>query len=246
MQNSTEPAMLVIGAGGGIGYAVTEQLAQRFSEYKVFALSRSFVSFSTSNVVSTQLDTSDEGDIKRFISEHKQQGTRFKYVICCVGLLHDDEANIAPEKRLEDINEAQLLEYFRVNTIVPALWVKNLVDVMVTGEPSVVGCVSARVGSISDNRLGGWYGYRSSKAALNMMLKTASVEYARRAKTTALLSYHPGTVATKLSAPFQKNVAAKKLFTPTFTANKLIDLLTGLSAEQSPYYLDWEGKTIAW
>jgi NAD(P)-dependent dehydrogenase (short-subunit alcohol dehydrogenase family) len=126
---------------------------------------------------------------------------------------------------------------------VPALWLKYLVKVMAKDKASIV-FFSARVGSISENGLGGWYGYRASKAALNMFVKTASVEYKRRSPNTTLACYHPGTVDTNLSKPFQANVKQGKLFTVDFTVSKLLHHMEGFDAEQSPYYIDWEGKTI--
>jgi len=103
---------------------------------------------------------------------------------------------------------------------------------------------SARVGSVSDNRLGGWYGYRASKAALNMMLKTASVELKRRAKGVKLVSFHPGTTDTSLSKPFQKNVPEGKLFTPDFVAQQLLSLESRLVLDGELSYLDWQGQEI--
>jgi NAD(P)-dependent dehydrogenase (short-subunit alcohol dehydrogenase family) len=105
---------------------------------------------------------------------------------------------------------------------------------------------SARVGSINDNLLGGWYGYRASKAALNMLLKSAQVECQRRAKNISLVSYHPGTVDTELSRPFQANVPKDKLFSSEFTVSQLLQFVTNLLAEDGPHYIDWQGKTIPW
>jgi NAD(P)-dependent dehydrogenase (short-subunit alcohol dehydrogenase family) len=110
----------------------------------------------------------------------------------------------------------------------------------------VVAVLSARVGSIGDNRLGGWYGYRASKAALNMFLQTAAVEYARRARRVKLLAFHPGTTDTALSAPFQKNVAAGKLFTPDFVAQRLLGLMDAAEPDGRLGFLDWAGKTVPW
>ena len=105
---------------------------------------------------------------------------------------------------------------------------------------------SARVGSINDNKLGGWYGYRASKAALNMMLKCAQIECQRRAKNISLISYHPGTVETELSKPFQSKVPTGKLFSAHFTVTQLLNIIPSLSAENGPHYIDWQGNTIPW
>ncbi|MED5234325.1 MAG: SDR family NAD(P)-dependent oxidoreductase, partial [Pseudomonadota bacterium] len=152
---------------------------------------------------------------------------------------------IHPEKRLEDVSEQALAAYFSTNSIIPAMWLKHLVNIM-SKEGSTLVCLSARVGSIADNGLGGWYGYRASKAALNMLVKTASVEYKRRLKDVMLVCYHPGTVDTGLSKPFQKNVAAKKLFTPEFTAKQLIHHLSALNRDQACHFIDWNGEVVTW
>ena len=164
-----------------------------------------------------------------------------------MGVLHGDHDGVmlSPEKKLEDLSQTQLLTYFRINSVVPALWLKHLVN-HVDKSSSVVCFVSARVGSISDNRMGGWYGYRASKSALNMLIKTASIEYRRRTKHTALVSYHPGTVDTDLSKPFQGNVKQNKLFEPEFTAKQLVNILADVDVDQGPYYLDWDNKPIRW
>lgn len=112
-----------------------------------------------------------------------------------------------------------------------------------------ITALSARVGSINDNELGGWYTYRASKAALNMLFKTAAIELARRAKNTKLILFHPGTTDTELSKPFQKNVPAGKLFTPEFVAGQLFELTNNnpdLKLNGEPAYLDWQGSTIPW
>lgn len=112
--------------------------------------------------------------------------------------------------------------------------------------PAHLVFLSARVGSIADNHLGGWYGYRASKAALNMMLKSAHIEYNRRAKNICLVSYHPGTVATQLSESFRANVPEGKLFSPEFAIAKLLIHTQALTSENGPHYIDWQGKTIPW
>jgi NAD(P)-dependent dehydrogenase (short-subunit alcohol dehydrogenase family) len=176
----------------------------------------------------------------------KERGIVLSKVICTTGVLHvSGDKILKPEKRLEDINAMQLAEYFRVNTMVPALWLKHLIKVIDKAGATII-FFSARVGSISENGLGGWYGYRASKAALNMIVKTASIEYRRRAPNTILGCYHPGTVDTGLSKPFQANVKPGKLFTPQFTVSQLLSHIQHFNVEASPYYFDWDGKSIAY
>lgn len=238
---------VVIGASGGIGKAVVSQLAER--QDKVYALSRSGYKADewNDNVVAKAVDSNDESAIRAFIDELKEAGDRVALAICTIGMLHDEAADpaIAPEKKLEDLDPAQLATYFTVNSILPAMWLKHLVDV-VDKEKATIVCLSARVGSISDNRLGGWYGYRASKAALNMLLKTAAIEYRRRTKTTTLVSYHPGTVDTGLSEPFQANVKPEKLFEADFTATQLLTHIAELGSDDSPHFIDWDGENVAW
>lgn len=237
---------LVIGASGGIGRELVSQMSDNGKS--VVAISRTgFADDNWSeNVISLACDSNDENQIRAVIEQLQAQKHTVNFAVCTVGMLHGEIDGIAvkPEKQLESLNQPQLVAYFTVNTIIPSLWVKHLVSVM--SSSAVLVCLSARVGSISDNRLGGWYGYRASKAALNMMIKTAAIEYSRRAKGTALVCYHPGTVDTTLSEPFQVNVKPEKLFTPEFTVSQLLKITRGLSPEEGPYYLDWDGKPINW
>ena len=240
--------IVVIGASGGIGQAVTRQLAEQNPHTTVYALSRKGLSFpKADNIRARQVETGDEAAIKAFCQQLREHNEQVVTAVCTIGTLHStvDGVALAPEKKLEDLQQQQLQAYFKVNSIIPALWLKHLVRVM-SPNPSQVVCLSARVGSISDNRIGGWYGYRASKAALNMLVKTAAVEYGRRAKSTSLLCYHPGTVDTALSEPFQHNVKPEKLFTPEFTAQQLIAALPTLTSEQSPYFLDWDHEVVSW
>ncbi|MFT6267752.1 MAG: NAD(P)-dependent dehydrogenase (short-subunit alcohol dehydrogenase family) [Alphaproteobacteria bacterium] len=236
--------MLVIGAGGGIGQEVVKQLCTNNPNSQVYSVSRSQTPSLFQNQQHFTFDSTNESDIKAFVTELSAKQVKLSQVVCTTGVLHTSgDKTLKPEKRLEDIEPIQLAEYFRVNTAVPAMWLKHLVKVVAKDKASIV-FFSARVGSISENGLGGWYGYRASKAALNMIVKTASIEYKRRAPNTTLACYHPGTVDTGLSKPFQSNVKPGKLFTVEFTVSQLLIHMQGFDALHSPYYFDWEGKTI--
>jgi NAD(P)-dependent dehydrogenase (short-subunit alcohol dehydrogenase family) len=126
------------------------------------------------------------------------------------------------------------------------LWIKFLTPYLSSKAPCKLVVFSARVGSISDNNLGGWYSYRASKAALNMMLKTAAIELARRAKNIKIIAFHPGTTDTPLSRPFQKNVPDEKLFTCNFVATQLLNIIENIEIDGKASYLDWQGKAIQW
>ena len=247
---STPNTALVIGASGGIARALIDELLTHPEMEYVHAISRSDLVNTHPNITAYTLNSLDEHAVAEFVEQQKSDATQYRFVISTVGILHrepsDSLCGLKPEKRLEDIDPLQLQAYFEVNTILPAIWLKHLVKIMPKRLPSTIAFLSARVGSITDNKLGGWYGYRASKSALNMLIKNAAIEYSRRNKNVALLSYHPGTVDTGLSKPFQANVKSDKLFTPEFTAQCLVSLLTQATAEESPYYLDWAGKTIPW
>ncbi|GAB56241.1 oxidoreductase, short-chain dehydrogenase/reductase family protein [Glaciecola punicea ACAM 611] len=236
--------VLVIGAGGGIGKELVNQLCTHSPDAQVYSVSRGQASTVFHNQQHFTFDSTHEHSIKSFVDELIEKKIRFSRIICTTGVLHTSgDKTLKPEKRLEDIDPAQLAEYFRVNTAVPAMWLKYLVKIVAKDKASIV-FFSARVGSISENGIGGWYGYRASKAALNMIVKTASIEYMRRAPNTTLACYHPGTVDTGLSKPFQSNVKPGKLFSAEFTVSQLLSHMHGFDAQHSPYYIDWDGKTI--
>ncbi len=237
--------VLIVGASGGIASALIEQYCNEGAQ--VFAVSRAPAAdvLQSENVSYHQLAEQNDKAISNFVKQLAKQDVTLTTVVITTGFLHRDSDGIHPEKRLEDVSEHALAAYFETNSIIPALWLKHLVNIM-SKEGSTLVCLSARVGSISDNGLGGWYGYRASKAALNMLVKTASVEYKRRLKDVMLVCYHPGTVDTDLSKPFQKNVAAKKLFTAAFTAKQLIHHLSVLNRDQACHFIDWNGEVVTW
>lgn len=240
--------ILVIGANGGIAKELIKQYCQNQHDVTVHSVSRSEVTHTYANQFHTVFNTGVEAEIIKFLQKTTQNGIRFDKVICTTGVLHrmstdENQSSLKPEKRLEDIQQSSLAEYFAVNTILPALWLKHLVKSVNKNRACLV-FFSARVGSISENGLGGWYGYRASKAALNMIVKTASIEYKRRSANSVLACYHPGTVDTELSKPFQANVKPGKLFTAQYTAERLIAHIEKLDCEQSPYYFDWDGQNI--
>ena len=237
--------VLIVGASGGIASALIEQYCNEGAQ--VYAVSRAPAAdvLQSENVSYHQLAEQNDKSISNFVKQLAKQDVTLTTVVITTGFLHRDSDGIHPEKRLEDVSEHALAAYFETNSIIPALWLKHLVNIM-SKEGSTLVCLSARVGSISDNGLGGWYGYRASKAALNMLVKTASVEYKRRLKDVMLVCYHPGTVDTDLSKPFQKNVAAKKLFTAAFTAKQLIHHLSVLNRDQACHFIDWNGEVVTW
>jgi len=163
-------------------------------------------------------------------------------VIVATGLLHDD--HLQPEKRMADLDPQRLARSFQVNAIGPALVLKHFGARLPRDGKSVIAVLTARVGSISDNRLGGWYGYRAAKAAANQFVRTAAVEIAARRSQAICVALHPGTVDTALSAPFQKGVAPAKLFTPDHAAERLLTVIEGLTQADTGGFFASDGQAI--
>ena len=242
--NSFTPdsAAWVIGATGGIGKSLVEALCLSPEFSRIVATGRTPPEFTHSKVQALALDLTDEKSIRQLAS----QALKYKppsLVIVATGLLHDGDT-MQPEKSWRSIDPDTMAKAFAVNCTGPALVIKHLLPKLSRGERGVLATLSARVGSISDNRLGGWYAYRSSKAALNMIIKTASVELARVNKTGVVMGLHPGTVDTALSAPFQANVPNGKLFDTGHTARQLLAVINAATVDDSGNVLDWRGHTV--
>ena len=221
---------LIIGASGGIGGALADALAAR--GVMVDRLSRRS---------DPPLDLTDETSIVAAaiaLADHAP----YTLIIVATGLLHGPSGG--PEKSWRQLDAAQLAHSFAVNAIGPALVARHFLPLLDPKERAVIAFLSARVGSISDNRLGGWYGYRASKAALNQFVRTLAIELARSRPATICVALHPGTVDTALSAPFQRGVPAGQLFTPAISAAHLLHVIDGLSPQDSGALLDWAGETI--
>lgn len=236
-------SILIIGGSGYIARALIDKLLETTPPEQLVVVSRSEQPQHVQGLSWHQSDYS-ESSMASLVNHFKDAALQFHQVFICHGILHDDQ--VSPEKRLEDLNTASIQHVLEVNAITPALWLKHLLPVLKQAASCRVAVFSARVGSIGDNHLGGWYGYRASKAALNMLLRTTAIEYARRAPAVKLLAFHPGTTDTPLSRPFSKNVPEDKLFQPEFVAQKLLDILGELEPDGELSFLDWQGKTVAW
>lgn len=232
--DQTHP-VLVIG-GGAIGAALAKSFADK--GYEVHLASRKTLSLEGIQIHQVT-DWSKES-----LTKLAQRFDSLSGVVVASGLLHDDSQNIAPEKSLDDITSEAMTQVLHVNTVFPALCGQVFLPKLAKDVQSFMGVLSARVGSISDNRLGGWYSYRMSKAALNMFIKTASIELARKNKTAVIVGLHPGTVDSNLSAPFQRNVPEGKLFTPEFSAAKLAEVLLSRTVEHTGKCLDYAGEEV--
>lgn len=224
---------VVIGAGGGIGVALVEALRDEDTYDVVHALSRSGAD---------PIDIEDEGSIAA-AAARIAKGPPPALVIVATGLLHRGDR--MPEKSYRELDPDWLAANLRVNAIGPALIAKHMLPLMPKQGRCVFAILSARIGSISDNRLGGWYGYRMAKAAVNQLVRTLSIEDKRRNDRGIIVGLHPGTVDTGLSKPFQGNVRPGTLFTPDRAASQLLDVIDGLKAPDSGRLFDFEGKEIA-
>ena len=233
---------LIIGASSAIARSLIKQLSHQATD-RICAVARDASLLDYPNVECIQSDYS-ENSVAGIIADLTAQELKPAQVYICNGLLHDGD--LQPEKRIENLNPAHLQQVMQANAITPMLWIKHLKKMVKGQNPCVITVFSARVGSIDDNRLGGWYAYRASKAALNMMVKNASIEFARFAKATRFLVFHPGTTDTALSKPFQKSVPEGKLFTPDFVATQLLEIVDGLERTPGIDYLDWNHQRIPW
>jgi NAD(P)-dependent dehydrogenase (short-subunit alcohol dehydrogenase family) len=219
---------VVIGASGGIGRALADLLEQRGEA--VHRLSRR----------EQRLDLADEASIAAAAAALPFPA--IDRLIVATGMLHEE--GLAPERSLRQLDADRLLRSFAVNAVGPALVLKHFAPLLRRDGVSRTAFLSARVGSISDNRLGGWYGYRASKAALNQLVRSAAIEIARTRPGAIVALLHPGTVDTEMSRPFQANVAAGKLFTAQRSAGHLLDVLDRLEPSDSGGFFDWAGEPI--
>lgn len=234
--------IVVAGATGGIGNALVTALAADARVDRISALARTPLETATDRVTCVRVDISDESTVSAAAAECRASGP-IDLVIVATGLLHRG-TDIAPEKRVSDVDPEVMSEVLRINTIGPAILAKHFLPLLRTDNKAVFAAISARVGSISDNRLGGWFSYRASKAALNMVIRTAAIECSRTNPSAVAVALHPGTVDTNLSQPFQRNVPDGKLFTPASAAQRLLAVLDGLSPEDSGGFFAWDGSRI--
>ena len=237
----TPQNIAVFGANGAIGAAFLRQLRQRQPEARLQAIARSGFENGDPAISSHQIDPSDEvalGDAVREMTVHGPLDA----VLVATGMLHGP--GHMPEKALRDISAESLHQLFHVNAAVPALILKHTTPFLRRDGRAVFAALSARVGSIGDNNLGGWYAYRASKAALNMLIRNAAIEIARRNRDAVVVGLHPGTVESALSAPFSKNVPEGKLFDADFSATRLLNVLDGLDASKSGGLFAWDGGKI--
>jgi NAD(P)-dependent dehydrogenase (short-subunit alcohol dehydrogenase family) len=219
------PRALVLGSSGGIGAALAEELEKT---HHVSRLSRSGDGF----------DITDAASVEAHL---KQLEGGFERVVVATGALEINGA--VPEKSLRDLSPQALLDQFALNAIGPALVLRHAQDLLSRSGSSVLAVLSARVGSIGDNRLGGWYSYRAAKAAVNQLVHTAAIEIARTHKQAAVITLHPGTVATPFT---EKYLGRHPAVPPAEAAANLARVMDAVSPAQTGGFFDWAGKEVPW
>jgi NAD(P)-dependent dehydrogenase (short-subunit alcohol dehydrogenase family) len=223
---------VVIGNSGSIGSAIEKELSDQGF--------KNIIGFNRSS--SPRLDLLNEETIAQSAQFIKDQNTPVSLVFDATGLLHDD--NNMPEKTYKNIDQIFMRKNFEINVMGPALIMKYFLPLLDKEEKSIFASISAKVGSISDNRYGGWYSYRASKAALNQMIKTASIEMKMKNQNAICLAIHPGTVESKLSKPFQKNDLT--IQSPQESASNIFKILTLSTSKDTGSFYNWDGKIIDW
>jgi NAD(P)-dependent dehydrogenase (short-subunit alcohol dehydrogenase family) len=243
---------LIQGGSRGLGLALTEVLLARDPLMEVIVTSRNPQNSLGLQALMDQhsralrclaLDVTDEVQIQN-CAETLGSNIELDLLVNVSGVLHGE--NMQPERRLEEVKPETMLESFRVHTLGPLLMAKHFLPHLTHGRRAVFASLSARVGSITDNRLGGWYSYRSTKAAQNMVTKNLSIECKRRAKNLICVALHPGTVNTDLSRPFAGKVPEGHLFSPSQAAKHLVEVIDGLSPEDTGGFFAWDGQPIPW
>ena len=230
----------VFGASGGIGAALVARLAARDEVAEVFALSRQ-PGEGGGKITSLAFDLTDEGSIAS-AAKRMGEGGAIDLAVVATGILSLGDKG--PEKGISQLDGEAMAQVFALNTIGPALIMKHFMPLLPRESRAVLAVLSARVGSIGDNRLGGWHSYRASKAALNMLVRNCAIELGRTRRGAIAVALHPGTVDTSLSQPFQRGVPQDKLFSPDQSAGYLLDVIDGLQSADSGGFFAWDGQRI--
>ncbi len=237
------PCVAIFGASGGIGAALASSLYAMGCK-QIYAGSRSGKGRSDlagEGVTPFAFDLTDEASIAE--AAQMMRGSPPQWVVVATGVLTLEEGK-GPERTLKRLDPEVMAKVLAINAIGPALIAKHMLPLMNRADPFLFAALSARVGSISDNALGGWHSYRASKAALNMLIKNFAIEMGRTHQQGAIVGLHPGTVDSALSQPFQKGLAEGQLTDPAMAADNLIAVLTSLAPEDSGKVFDFAGKVV--
>ena len=233
---------LVIGSGGGIGAALVEQLVASGQFDCIYAGNRRPHASRHSNVTRLTIDILDDDMLAETARQIAEEGA-LDLLIVATGLLHRG-TDIRPEKSFRQLDASTMAEVFAVNSIGPALVAKHFLPLLARRQRAVAIFLSARVGSIADNRLGGWHSYRASKAALNALVRCFAIELGRRNPEAIVAALHPGTVDTPLSEPFQARVAGSSLFSADDSAARILGVIDQLLPTDSGGFFGWDGRPI--
>lgn len=233
--------VLIVGGSGGIGKAMVKQIQETYPNTTVHATYKHHLPQDMQEKIQWHaLDVTNAAEIKQL----SEQLTKLDWVINCVGILHTQDNG--PEKSLQSLDADFFQHNLNLNTLPSVMLAKHFEPVLKRSVSARFAVISAKVGSITDNRLGGWYSYRASKAALNMFLKTLSIEWQRTMKHCVVLSLHPGTTDTPLSKPFQQSVPKDKLFTPQYVAQCLVSIIANATPAQTGRFLAYDGAELPW
>lgn len=244
--------VVIAGASGAIGASLASGILDRDPESLIVGLCRHPTRAPERLQLSDRVtllpwDAKDQGSLASVVDALEQvipAKEGIDTLIYAAGLLHSD--TLFPEKRLEDLSANAMTEAFAVNATGFGVLVRALIPWLRHRELKRIAAVSAKVGSITDNRLGGWYAYRSSKAALNMLVRTLSVELPRRCRPVACLALHPGTTESALSEPFSQSLAQLKVHSPEQTAENLLQVLSNVGGDDNGRFLSWDGSELPW
>ena len=232
----------IIGSSGAIGNSICKILLTEYPIKKLYKFSRRVEEEDTNKIKNIAMDIENEDSIKESL-KHLPVDIKFDLIFIATGILHNKN-EIFPEKSIKDLNTAMFQKVLLVNTIGPSLIGKYFIPFLKKDVKSIFAILSARVGSISDNRLGGWYSYRASKAALNQVIKNFSIEIKRTNPTAIFVGLQPGSVKSSLSKPFEKNINKEKLFSADFSAKTLLKLIDSLDYKDSGKLFSWNGEEI--
>jgi NAD(P)-dependent dehydrogenase (short-subunit alcohol dehydrogenase family) len=234
-------SVAIIGSSGAIGSAFLDAYIADKEISNIYSISRTEVELNDERIIHINIDVTDEVSVKAAASKIGEN--RLDKLIVATGILHTEL--FGPEKSIKDIKIENFVKIFSVNAFGPALIGKYFLPLMKKDKKSIAAFLSARVGSISENKLGGWYAYRASKSALNQIIKNFSIESKRTNPTGIIIGLQPGTVKSKLSEPFQKNVKKGKLLLPKDSVKSLIRVIESVMQNDSGKIFDWKGEEIA-
>lgn len=248
--------VLIQGSSRGLGLALLQQALASEKVSRVIATSRqpelsdALADLKEEHSERLQIfpmDVTDEESIQTVARAVKKLDQEIHLIFNVAGVLHDERRKLVPEKKLEELRPENALYTYRVNALGPLLVAKHFLPFL-SSKRAVIANLSARVGSIGNNDLGGWYSYRASKAAQNMFTRTLSIELGRYRKSheAICVALHPGTMKTDLSAPFRRHIAEEKIFSPDRAASQLLEIIDGLTAEDQGKFIAWDGSTVPW